>query len=100
MLAMIKQLVLDFSDLRYLEIACPACKATLTLDAKSENSSVPASCFGCGKPYDEISVRHPVRTFVQIYSTLCDPKQAMEFKVRITAPQALGCFLLSVGLGL
>jgi hypothetical protein len=85
MLSMTKLTALDFTDLRYLEITCSNCKARLTIDAGA-NTQAPASCGGCGVSFEEISVREPIKHFMQAYRTLTHEAQKFRFRVIVEEP--------------
>lgn len=80
-MVMTKQTALDFSDLRFLEMACPSCSSRMTMDAQSNRPNVPTSCCGCGTVLDPVAIGTPIRHFIEAYKTLTHEDQKMKFRV-------------------
>jgi transcription elongation factor Elf1 len=81
MLSVQKQIALDFSDLRFVEMTCANCQAKTTIDALSQKSRAPETCGGCGLQFDVMGVRNPLNSFIEVYRILTHKDQRAKFRV-------------------
>jgi hypothetical protein len=84
-----KELILDFKDLRHIDIACHQCGMHMVLDASDERIRVPAFCAGCHADFDSVSVVGSIRKYVDAYRVICELRQVVTVRVPIDdAPPA------------
>ena len=78
---MTKQIVIDFADLRHVEITCARCGSRVAFDAKNPKAHAPVGCSGCDVKFNEVAVQNPLRAFIEIYWALTQPDQQLTFRV-------------------
>jgi hypothetical protein len=85
-IAMKTQLVVSLSDLRYVEIECPACHAKVTLDMKRKSEFgekydffTPAECPGCTTKYDT-AIQGGIDSFRKSYLALTSIADRVSFR--------------------
>jgi len=63
-----ENLLLDFSELRWLVISCTDCHTEVSIDAAETSTAIPSQCPSCNRSY-EGSVRQNLDTFRRLYAT-------------------------------
>jgi len=63
-----ENLLLDFTELRWLVISCPDCRTEVAIDASETKTAVPSQCPSCHKTYD-ISLRQDLDTYRHLYAS-------------------------------
>jgi len=70
MLAMRKEMVLDFSELRSVRLQCKDCGVGIALDMADKRTRIPAKCPGCNSEFDRQSVQGSLGAFQDAYKSL------------------------------
>jgi hypothetical protein len=78
-----KELVLDFKDLRMLDIECHECGMRMTFDVSDERTQVPGACPGCHADFDRVSVMGSLRKYVDAYRVICELQQKVTVRISI-----------------
>ena len=83
MCAVRKELLVDFSDLRYFEVEC-GCGTRISIDLESRTALLPSACPGCNQ---DLQLKNSLISLAEQYQYLKNLKQAA---VRIRVPLAGG----------
>ncbi len=86
MLSMVKQIALDFADLKFLEIGCK-CGARIVLDTRVKNMKAPERCHNCGSTFDTVGARSPIDGFLTACQMLANKDQKFVYRVIADDPQ-------------
>ena len=89
-MTMRRQIALEISDFRFIEIGCPDCGSAMTIDVQSKEARPPYSCCGCGARFDQTAILNPVRELIEILRLLGNKAQKVSFRVIVDEkfPQA------------
>jgi hypothetical protein len=78
--------VISLADMRYVEIHCDKCAATVTLDMEKpfdfsggKGAFAPKECPGCHKDYDS-AIKPAVNDFQQAYQSLLQIPKSVTFR--------------------
>jgi|ERR1039458_9188531 hypothetical protein len=81
-----KELVISISDLRYVSIECPVCRARVVLDMKERSEFAqkhgifaPKACPGCQTAYD-MAIQPQIDAFQRAYETLLPIADRIRFQ--------------------
>ena len=75
------EIVLQAHELRFLEVQCPNCDVTTTLDCASTGTEVPRSCPSCGG--SDSSVLDTVVAYKKCYQAMTGSNYHFKFRIRI-----------------
>lgn len=77
-----ENLLLDFSELRWIVIACPDCSTEVTIDAGDTKTAIPSQCPSCHR-LCENALRQNLAAYRALYASA-------QFKIRVARTRAGG----------
>lgn len=81
-----KELIVDFKDLRHVDIGCHQCSTHMVIDAGDDRVGVPTFCAGCHLDFDEVSVVGSLRSYVAAYRMISKLRQNVSIRVPFDDP--------------
>lgn len=78
-----QELILDFTDLRWIDIQCAQCGMHTVLDVADDRTHIPGHCPGCQLAYESVGLRDPLIYFMRAYRNLTALKQKISVRVPI-----------------
>ena len=83
-----KELILDFKDLRRIDIECAECGTHTTIDVSDKRTKIPGKCPSCQVIFENVGLQQALINYLEVYRRLVDLKQNVTIRVPIDSTQA------------
>jgi hypothetical protein len=76
-----KELLIDFRDLRCIDIECAECGMHTTIDVADRRTKIPPKCPGCQAIFESVGLQGALLKYMEIYRMLVDLKQKITIRI-------------------
>ena len=80
-----KELILDFQDIRRIDIECSDCGVHTTIDVADRRTKIPGKCPGCQAIFESVGLQGALGHYLEAYRNLVALKQNITVRIPMEA---------------
>lgn len=84
MCSVTKELVLDFKDLRNIDVECGECGMHTAMDIADRRTKIPGKCPGCQTIFESVGLQNALMNYMEAYRALAQLKQKVKVRIPLT----------------